>query len=86
MEYPPLLGPDSTAAVGPVSSAVNTHFTEDGHLLTHWHLPAVRGTVEMQGSVPSDIAVDGRGHVFVADTGRARVLVFSSTGKLLRTW
>lgn len=61
-------------------------FTPGGHLLTRWHMPAVRGSAEMQGSEFQGVAVDGQGHVYVADSGRARVLVFSANGRLIDTW
>jgi sugar lactone lactonase YvrE len=35
---------------------------------------------------PSDIALDNRGNLYVADTGNRRVQVFSSSGKLLDVW
>ncbi|HVF48321.1 MAG TPA: NHL repeat-containing protein [Pyrinomonadaceae bacterium] len=35
---------------------------------------------------PADISADGAGNVYIADQGNARILKFSSDGKLLSTW
>ncbi|HZU13363.1 MAG TPA: hypothetical protein VFB58_11035 [Chloroflexota bacterium] len=62
------------------------HFTAAGQLLTRWHLPTVTGTAEVQGSEPKDLAVDRTGRIYVADYGRAQIMVFSAGGRLLRRW
>ncbi len=52
------------------------------------HLFSIYGYGTKDGEMlyrPSDVAFDGDGNIYIADTGHARVLVFRSGGQYLRT-
>ena len=58
-------------------------FAPDGTWLMSWGEP---GSGEGQFNLPHGIAVDSRGHVYVADRENSRVQVFSPEGHFLRAW
>jgi sugar lactone lactonase YvrE len=45
-----------------------------------------QGTGPGEFNGPRDIAVDGEGHLYVADTGNRRVQVFESEGQFIASW
>jgi VCBS repeat-containing protein len=57
-------------------------FAPDGNILRTF---GKEGTGNGQFSYPNGIAVDAAGRIYVADTNNARVQVFTSTGKYIRT-
>ncbi len=52
----------------------------DGQLLAFW---GNQNNSKLQLSAPEGVAVDARGHVYVADWGSSRILELSSNGDLL---
>jgi DNA-binding beta-propeller fold protein YncE len=83
-------------AVGPLSRVYVTErgdfrpqrarvqeFQADGTFVTAW---SEYGSAPGLLKVPSGIACDAAGNIYVADTGNQRVQVFTSEGRLLSTW
>jgi tripartite motif-containing protein 71 len=58
-------------------------YTNTGKFIRKW---GSTGEEKGQFDNPSDIAVDSKGYVFVADTGMDRIQKFSNTGKFIREW
>jgi uncharacterized protein (TIGR03663 family) len=65
-------------------------FTDGGQLLTYWgvYTDTLGQLTEPQGAFygPRDIAVDGEGNLFVADTGNKRIQKFDPNGEPLGQW
>jgi DNA-binding beta-propeller fold protein YncE len=81
------VGPDGSVYVTDTWNHRVQKFTEDGEPVTSWGqygqpLPEVP---ESQGYFwgPRGIAVDAGGHVFVADTGNKRIVVFDEDGNYI---
>jgi len=58
-------------------------FTSDGRFVSTW---GGYGSGEGQFAGPHGIASDGRGFVYVADTGNDRIQKFTSDGEFLKEW
>jgi len=58
-------------------------FNRDGDYLTHW---GKKGKADGEFDTVHDVAVDGRGRVYVADRTNARVQIFDASGKFLGKW
>jgi peptidylamidoglycolate lyase len=56
-------------------------FSPEGAYLMQW---GGRGSAPGQFDVPHGIAIDGRGQVYIADRGNARIQVFDGAGRFLR--
>jgi len=71
-------------------------FSNDGNLLTEWGRTGRRNWKpgedeeidEMEGKFfrPRGIAVDARGHVYVADSGNQRIQEFDANGEFISQW
>jgi sugar lactone lactonase YvrE len=59
------------------------HFDQAGRFVHTW---GSLGSNPGQFSLPHSIALDSRGHLFVADRNNARVQVFDQTGRFLDEW
>ncbi|MGH9719406.1 MAG: peptidyl-alpha-hydroxyglycine alpha-amidating lyase family protein [Bryobacteraceae bacterium] len=58
-------------------------FNRDGEYLTHW---GKKGAADGEFNLSHDVALDGRGRVYVADRTNERVQVFDANGKFLSKW
>jgi DNA-binding beta-propeller fold protein YncE len=67
---------------GYVNSRV-VKFNKDGEYLLHW---GKKGKGDGEFDTVHDVALDGRGRVFVADRENHRVQVFDESGKFLAKW
>lgn len=74
--------PDGTFYTFDAGNLRVQHFDKNRKLMTTW---GSFGTGDSQFAKPTSIAVDGQGHVFVADGARADVQVFSPDGTYVRT-
>lgn len=64
-------------------------FTAEGSLVTSWGQPLQEGALAETDPKdgfwgPRDVAIDGEGNVYVADTGNKRVRVYDASGNYLR--
>ncbi len=61
-------------------------FTAGGTALTMWGTPLYDPTTKGQFGIwgPRGIAVDAQGHVFVADTGNKRILIYDTDGNFIQ--
>ena len=59
------------------------HFDKEGKFVNAW---GELGSGPGQFSIPHSIAVDSKGHLYVADRNNVRVQVFNSKGKFLAEW
>ena len=58
-------------------------YNKQGEYLRHW---GKNGTADGEFNLVHDVALDKRGHVFVADRTNSRIQVFDSEGKFLAKW
>jgi DNA-binding beta-propeller fold protein YncE len=81
------VGPDGSVYVSDTWNHRVQKFTEDGEPVTTWgqYGQPILELPETKSSFwgPRGIAVDSQGHVFVADTGNKRVVVFDEDGNYL---
>jgi DNA-binding beta-propeller fold protein YncE len=59
------------------------HFDKEGKYVNDW---GELGSGPGQFSIPHSIAVDSKGHLYVADRNNVRIQVFNSKGKYLTEW
>ncbi|HUS07193.1 MAG TPA: peptidyl-alpha-hydroxyglycine alpha-amidating lyase family protein [Bryobacteraceae bacterium] len=67
---------------GYVNSRV-VKFNRDGEYLLHW---GSKGTGDGEFNLVHDVALDGKGKVFVADRNNQRIQIFDENGKFLSKW
>jgi DNA-binding beta-propeller fold protein YncE len=66
---------------GPNSRVVK--FSKEGKFIKWW---GGKGTDPGQFNVPHSIALDAKGHVYVADRSNNRIQIFDQNGKFLNQW
>jgi len=59
-------------------------YSPDGQFIAQWGMDA--GSEDGQVQIPTAIAIDAKGNVYVLDTGNDRVQKFDSAGKFLLKW
>jgi DNA-binding beta-propeller fold protein YncE len=67
---------------GYVNSRV-VKFNRDGEYVSQW---GHKGTGDGEFNLVHDVALDARGHVYVADRSNSRVQIFDADGKYLGKW
>ncbi len=58
-------------------------FSKDGKFIKWW---GGKGSEAGQFHVPHSIAIDSKGHIYVADRANNRIQIFDQSGKFLRQW
>jgi sugar lactone lactonase YvrE len=82
-----LYPPQGSYAQAPLPSPSPAAPDELGELTLDFVLAwGSQGTGLGEFNEPRDIAVDGEGHLYVADTGNRRVQVFDSEGQFIASW
>ena len=58
-------------------------FTQDGMFMKEW---GREGSENGEFALPTDIATDENGFVYVVDSGNHRIQIFEDTGKFVQSW